>query len=137
MWGLCDNVNRFGPFRPLPTLSDMADTITIYHNPRCSTSRKVLDAIRAAGHEPVVVDYLKTGWQRDQLQALLKKAGLTPRDVLRTKQEEARALLARNASDAEIFEAMLTLPVLVERPLVETPKGVRLVRPIEKLDEIL
>ena len=115
----------------------MADTITIYHTPRCSTSRKVLDAIRAAGHEPVVVDYLKTGWQRDQLQALLKKAGLTPRDVLRTKQEEARALLARNASDAEIFEAMLTLPVLVERPLVETPKGVRLVRPIEKLDEIL
>ena len=109
----------------------MADTITIYHNPRCSTSRKVLDAIRA------VVDYLKTGWQRDQLQTLLKKAGLSPRDVLRTKQEEAKALLARNASDAEIFEAMLTLPVLVERPLVETPKGVRLVRPIEKLDEIL
>ena len=56
----------------------MADTITIYHNPRCSTSRKVLDAIRASGHEPVVVDYLKTGWQRDQLQTLLKKAGLSP-----------------------------------------------------------
>ena len=100
-----------------------ADTITIYHNPRCSTSRKVLDAIRAAGHEPVVVDYLKTGWQRPQLTALLKEAGLTPRQALRTKQEEAKALLE--------------LPVLVERPIVQTPKGVRLVRPLEKLDEIL
>ena len=108
-----------------------ADTITIYHNPRCSTSRKVLDAIRAAGHEPVVVDYLKTGWQRPQL------TGLTPRQALRTKQEEAKALLAEEASDERILDAMLELPVLVERPIVQTPKGVRLVRPLEKLDEIL
>ena len=126
-----------------------ADTITIYHNPRCSTSRKVLDAIRAAGHEPVVVDYLKTGWQRPQLTALLKEAGLTPRQALRTKQEEAKALLAEEASDERILEAMLELPVLVERPIVQTPKGglgllrpvgsagVRRVRPLEKLDEIL
>ena len=114
-----------------------ADTITIYHNPRCSTSRKVLDAIRAAGHEPVVVDYLKTGWQRPQLTALLKEAGLTPRQALRTKQEEAKALLAEEASDERILEAMLELPVLVERPIVQTPKAVRLVRPLEKLDEIL
>ena len=114
-----------------------ADTITIYHNPRCSTSRKVLDAIRAAGHEPVVVDYLKTGWQRPQLTALLKEAGLTPRQALRTKQEEAKALLAEEASDERILEAMLELPVLVERPIVQTPKGVRLVRPLENLDEIL
>ena len=114
-----------------------ADTIPIYHNPRCSTSRKVLDAIRAAGHEPVVVDYLKTGWQRPQLTALLKEAGLTPRQALRTKQEEAKALLAEEASDERILDAMLELPVLVERPIVQTPKGVRLVRPLEKLDEIL
>ena len=114
-----------------------SDTITIYHNPRCSTSRKVLDAIRAAGHEPVVVDYLKTGWKRPQLTALLKAAGLTPRQALRTKQEEAKALLAEEASDERILEAMLELPVLVERPIVQTPKGVRLVRPLEKLDEIL
>mgnify|MGYP002746041907 CR=1 FL=1 len=96
-----------------------ADTITIYHNPRCSTSRKVLDAIRAAGHEPVVGDCL------------------TPRQALRTKQEEAKALLAEDASDERILDAMLELPVLVERPIVQTPKGVRLVRPLEKLDEIL
>ena len=102
-----------------------ADTITIYHNPRCSTSRKVLDALRAAG------------WQRPQLTALLKEAGLTPRQALRTKQEEAKALLAEDASDERILDAMLELPVLVERPIVQTPKGVRLVRPLEKLDEIL
>ena len=82
-----------------------ADTITIYHNPRCSTSRKVLDAIRTAGHEPVVVDYLKAGWQRPQLTALLKEAGLTPRQALRTKQEEAKALLAEDESYVDMQKA--------------------------------
>lgn len=113
------------------------DAITIYHNPHCSTSRKVLEAIRAAGHEPVVVDYLKVGWQRPQLTALLADADLTPRQALRLKQDEAKTLLADQATDAQILDAMLAQPVLVERPFVRTPKGVRLVRPLEVLSEIL
>ena len=111
--------------------------ITIYHNPRCSTSRKVRDAIREAGHEPVVVDYQKTGWPREQLKALIHKAGLTPRQALRTKQEEAKPLMADGVTDDQILDAMVAMPVLVERPFVETPRGVRLIRPFEKLAEIL
>lgn len=113
-----------------------AETI-IYHNPNCSTSRKALEAIRATGVEPTVVLYLKTGWQREQLLALFKAAGLSAREAVRTKQAEGAALLAEGKSDEEIIAAMIEMPVLVERPFVVTPKGTRLCRPLERIEALL
>ncbi|SOH94339.1 arsenate reductase [Monaibacterium marinum] len=108
-------------------------TVTIYHNPDCGTSRNVLAIIRAAGIEPVVIEYLKTGWKRRQLLLLLSAAGMTPRDALRTTRSPAQelGLLDPTVSDAELLEAMLTHPILVNRPIVNTPKGTRMCRPSE------
>ena len=114
-------------------------SIVIHHNPGCSTSRKVLGLIRAAGHEPVVIRYLETGWTRPQLLALFAAAGLTPRQALRTRNTPAAALglTGPAATDDRILDAMLLQPVLVERPIVASPKGVRLCRPVERLDDLL
>lgn len=109
----------------------------IYHNPNCSTSRKALEAIRATGVEPTVVPYLKAGWTAGQLRELFKAAGLSAREALRTKQAEGAELAARNASEDEIIAAMVEMPVLVERPFVVTPKGTRLARPLERVEEVL
>jgi arsenate reductase len=115
------------------------DEIVIYHNPNCGTSRKVLAAIRAAGREPKVVEYLKAGWTRPQLTALFKQIGARARDVLRVRgtSAEARGLTALNASEAAIIEAMIAEPVLVERPIVVTSKGAALCRPAERLEALL
>ncbi|MDO5102142.1 MAG: arsenate reductase (glutaredoxin) [Lautropia sp.] len=109
----------------------------IYHNPSCSTSRKALEAIRATGVEPTVVQYVKAGWTADQLRQLFSDAGLTAREALRTKQAEGAELAARNPSEDEIIAAMVEMPVLVERPFVVTPKGTRLARPLERISEVL
>lgn len=109
----------------------------IYHNPNCSTSRKALEAIRATGVEPTVVQYLKAGWTAEQLRQLFRDAGLSAREVLRTKQAEGAELAARNPSEDEIIAAMVEMPVLVERPFVVTPKGTRLARPLERISEVL
>lgn len=113
--------------------------ITIYHNPRCTTSKHVLDMIEAAGHKPEVVEYLKTGWTKPQLKQLFAAAGLTPRQALRAKQKEAEelGLTNPNVSDAKLLDAMIEHPVLVERPFVVTPKGTRLCRPKETVQQIL
>jgi arsenate reductase len=113
--------------------------ITIYHNPKCSTSKQVLETIREAGHEPEVIEYMKAGWTKKQLKELFTVAGLTPRQALRTKAAEAEelGLLNPKVSDAKLLDAMVEHPVLVERPFVVTPKGVRLARPKEKVREIL
>lgn len=108
---------------------------TIYHNPRCSTSRQTLDILREAGADVTVIDYLKTPPSKAELARLYARAGLTPAEGLRTK-EEAAAVLA-GASDAAILEAMAADPILIERPLVETEKGVRLARPKERVYDIL
>jgi arsenate reductase len=110
--------------------------VTIYHNPKCSTSRQVLEMIEAAGHTPEVVEYLKTGWTKPQLKDLLSKAGLTPREAMRKKAAEDLGLDAK-LSDAKIIDAMIAHPVLVERPIVVTPKGVLLARPKERVREVL
>lgn len=110
--------------------------VTIYHNPKCSTSRQVLEMIEAAGHEPEVVDYLKTGWTKAQLKDLFAKAGLTPREAMRKKAAEELGLDPK-LSDAKILDAMVAHPVLVERPIVVTPKGVRLCRPKETVQALL
>lgn len=110
--------------------------VVIHHNQGCGTSRTVLEIVRAAGHEPQVVDYLKTGWTRPQLLALFAAAGLTPRAALREKNA-AEIGLDPGAGDAQILDAMLAHPVLVNRPIVATPKGVRLCRPAETVRELL
>lgn len=113
--------------------------IVIHHNPDCGTSRNVLEMIRASGTEPIVVEYLKTGWVRPQLQALFAAAGLTPREALRTTKSPAAelGLLDPSVDDATILDAMLDHPVLVNRPIVCSPKGVRLCRPSEQVLDLL
>ena len=113
--------------------------ITIYHNPRCGTSRNTLAAIRDAGIEPRIVDYLGNPPGREELQAMLLAAGLTPREAIRSKESlyAELGLDAPDVSDEALLEAMLAHPVLINRPFVVTPKGVRLCRPLERLHEIL
>jgi arsenate reductase (glutaredoxin) len=114
-------------------------TPVIYHNPECGTSRNVLAVIEAAGYTPVVVDYLSVGWTRELLLTLLTAAGLTPRQALRETKSPARdiGLLEDDVSDETIFAAMLTAPVLVNRPFVVTDRGVRLCRPSETVLDLL
>lgn len=113
--------------------------IVIHHNPACGTSRNVLEIIRASGTEPVVIDYLAEGWTRPQLLALLAAADLTPRAALRTSKSPAAelGLLEEGVTDAQILDAMLAHPVLVNRPIVASPKGVRLCRPSEAVLPLL
>jgi arsenate reductase (glutaredoxin) len=114
-------------------------TPIIYHNPECGTSRNVLAVIEAAGYKPVVVEYLVTGWTRELLLTLLTAAGLTPRQALRETKSPAKdlGLLDEGVSDEAIFAAMLETPVLVNRPLVVTDKGVKLCRPSEAVLDLL
>ena len=113
--------------------------IVVHHNRECGTSRNVVEIIRAAGHEPVIIEYLQTGWTRPQLLALFAACGLTPRGALReTKSPAAElGLLNERVGDEEILTAMLLHPVLVNRPIVATPKGVRLCRPSEAVLDLL
>ena len=114
-------------------------SITIYHNPKCGTSRTVLEALQGAGHAPRVVEYLKVGWTEAQLKGLFERMGVRPRDLLRVKGTPAEDLGLTDpaVSDAEILRAMAAHPILVERPIVVTPKGAFLCRPASRLDEAL
>ena len=108
---------------------------TIYHNPNCGTSRKTLDILRECGADVTVVEYLKTPPSRDELRRLYERAGISPAEGLRKKEPAAQELA--NADDETVLDAMLGNPVLIERPLVETDKGVRLCRPQDVVREIL
>src|SRR5256885_566612 len=110
---------------------------TIYHNPMCGTSRKTLEILQNEGAEVHVIEYLKTPPSAAELKRLYARAGITPREGLRAKEPAAQALLESGADDATILAAMAANPILIERPLVETEKGVRLARPQEKVREIL
>jgi arsenate reductase (glutaredoxin) len=112
---------------------------TIYHNPKCGTSRKTLEILESAGTDVTVIEYLRQPPSRAELERLYRKAGLSPRDGLRRKEPLAQdlGLVDGEVGDEEILDAMVTHPVLIERPLVETEKGVRLCRPQEKVREIL
>lgn len=114
-------------------------TVVIYHNPSCGTSRKALALIRASGAEPVVIDYQKAGWTVPQLQGLFAAAGLSARQALRVKGKLAEELGLTDPEVGEdaLLQAMAAHPVLVERPIVCAPKGVRLCRPLERVLEIL
>ena len=113
--------------------------VTIFHNPQCGTSRNVLAMIRAAGYAPAVVEYLKAGWTKAQLEKLLKQMHAKPRDILRERGTPAEelGLTDPKTSDAEILAAMVERPILVNRPIVVTPKGAKLCRPPEAVLELL
>jgi arsenate reductase len=112
---------------------------TIYHNPKCGTSRKTLEILRDSGADVWIHEYLQNPPTREQLQQLYRSAGITPREGLRAKEPLAVELgLTRpGATDDEVLDAMVKHPILIERPLVETSKGVRLCRPQEVVREIL
>lgn len=113
--------------------------VVIHHNPDCGTSRNVLGIIRAAGYEPDIIDYLTEGWTRPQLLALFAAAGITPREALRVSRTPAEALglTAPDVTDDQLLAAMIAHPVLVNRPIVCTPRGVRLCRPSEAVLDLL
>lgn len=114
-------------------------SLVIHHNPECGTSRNVVAIVRAAGIEPTLIHYLETGWTRPQLLGLFAAAGLTPRNALRTTKSPAEALglLDPAVSHEDLLDAMLLHPVLVNRPIVCSPKGVRLCRPSELVLDLL
>ncbi len=114
-------------------------TVTIYHNPKCGTSRNVLAMIRERGEEPVVIDYLKSPPSRERLKELIAAMGMPARSLMRRKEAPyaALALDAPSRTDDELIDAMVANPILIERPIVVTPKGVRLYRPKEAVLEIL
>ena len=114
-------------------------TITIYHNPACGTSRNTLAMIRQSGEEPVVIEYLKTPPSRERLIELIAAIGITPRALLREKGTPYAELELANPkwSDDELIDFMLAHPILINRPIVETPKGTRLCRPSELVLDLL
>jgi arsenate reductase len=112
---------------------------TIYHNPMCGTSRKTLEILNNEGVDVDVIEYLKVPPSRDELKRLYERAGITPRQGLRDKEPLAieLGLTDPSASDEQILDAMMEHPILIQRPLVATDKGVRLCRPQEEVREIL
>lgn len=110
---------------------------TIYHNPRCGTSRTTLGLLREAGVEPEVVEYLKTPPTRAELATLIADAGLTPGQAVRRKEKLFTELGLAGADDEELLDAMAEHPILIERPFVVTDKGTRLARPANAVAEIL
>lgn len=113
--------------------------VTIYHNPDCGTSRNALAMIEAAGYQPQVIDYRSVGWTRDLLESLIGASGLSVRALLRDKGTQAAelGLLDPAVPEAAILDAMVAHPILVNRPIVATPKGVKLCRPSEQVLTLL
>jgi len=114
-----------------------AMTATIYHNPKCSTSRKTLDLLRDNGIEPTVVQYLKTPPTRAELVTMIEAAGIDVRSAVRKRESLYAELNLADATDEQLLDAMAEHPILIERPFVVTGKGTRLARPIDKVREIL
>jgi arsenate reductase len=110
---------------------------TIYHNPKCSTSRKTLDLLRDNGVEPEIVQYLKTPPTRAELAAMIADAGIDVRTAVRKREALYSELNLADASDDELLDAMAAHPILIERPFVVTSKGTRLARPIDAVRDIL
>jgi arsenate reductase len=113
--------------------------VVVYHNPDCGTSRNVVRIVEAAGYAPVVIEYLKDGWTKAQLLGLFAAAGLTARGALRETKSPAKemGLLDEGVSDETLLAAMVAHPILVNRPIVCTARGVRLCRPSEVVLDIL
>jgi arsenate reductase len=109
----------------------------IYHNPRCTTSRKALELLRDNGIEPDVIQYLKTPPSRDELVKLIDDAGIEVRTAVRKREPLYAELNLADADDDQLLDAMATHPILIERPFVVTPRGTRLARPLDSVREIL
>lgn len=109
----------------------------IYHNAKCSTSRKTLDLLRDNGFEPSIVEYLKTPPSRDELVRMIHAAGVDVRTAVRKREPLYAELSLATATDEQLLDAMAEHPILIERPFVVTPKGTRLARPIDAVREIL
>jgi arsenate reductase len=109
----------------------------IYHNPRCTTSRKALDLLRENGIDPTVVQYLKTPPSRDELVKLIGDAGIEVSAAVRKRESLYTELHLADATDDQLLDAMAEHPILIERPFVVTPKGTRLARPLDSVREIL
>ncbi|MBB5770202.1 arsenate reductase [Brevundimonas vesicularis] len=112
-------------------------SVVLYHNPKCSTSRNALALLREQGVEPTVVEYLKTGWDRETLERLASRTGVGLSGLLRKKEADAKALLDAGADDEAILAAVIAQPILIERPIVETGKSAVIGRPVERVLEIL
>ena len=114
-------------------------TVTIYHNPACGTSRNVLGLIRNSGEEPVIIEYLKTPPSRDELVSLIDRMGIPVRDLLRRKGTPYDELKLDDPAltDDQLIDAMMAHPILINRPIVVTPRGVKLCRPSEAVLDIL
>jgi arsenate reductase len=114
-------------------------SVTLYHNPRCSTSRNALALLRERGIEPTIVEYLKTPPTRDELQALAQATGEPARGLLRTKEPLCAelGLTGDDVSDAQALDALAAHPALLNRPVVRSEHGARVARPIERMLEIL
>ncbi|PXW30249.1 arsenate reductase (glutaredoxin) [Nocardia sp. 348MFTsu5.1] len=110
---------------------------TIYHNPKCSTSRKTLQHLRDAGVEPTIVKYLEQPPTRAELEKMISDAGIEVRTAVRKRESLYKELDLADASDDQLLDAMAANPILIERPFVVTDKGTRLTRPVESVDEIL
>lgn len=114
-------------------------TVTIFHNPKCGTSRNTLAMIRASGEEPVIVEYVQSPPTRERLVGLLASMKLTPRELLREKGTPYAELGLSDPkwTDEELIDFMMAHPILINRPIVETPRGTRLCRPSELVLDIL
>lgn len=109
----------------------------IYHNPKCSTSRKTLELLRDNGIDPTVIQYLKTPPSRDELVRMIRDVGIEVRAAVRKRESLYTELNLADATDDELLDAMAAHPILIERPFVVTAKGTRLARPIDGVREIL
>ena len=120
-------------------MAEATQDVTIYHNPKCGTSRNTLAMISQSGVEPTVIEYLKTPPSRDRLVALIAAMGISPRDLLRQKGTpfDALGLGDESLTDDQLIDAMMAHPILINRPIVETPQGTRLCRPSEVVLQIL
>lgn len=114
-------------------------TVTVYHNPACGTSRNTVAMIKASGEQPVIIEYLKTPPTRERLQELIAAMGISPRALLREKGTPYVELGLGDLAltDDKLLDAMMAHPILINRPIVETPKGTRLCRPSERVLELL
>jgi len=111
--------------------------VSMTYNPSCGTARNVLALLRERGIEPKIIEYLKTPLSRDEIAALVKAMGVTVRDVVRAKEKFYAELKLENASDDQLLDAMAAHPILLNRPIVTTPKGTKLCRPSETVEDLL
>lgn len=118
-------------------MASVIDGAVIYHNPKCSTSRKTLELLRENGIEPTVVQYLKTPPSRAEIAMMISDAGIDVRTAVRTRESLYTELDLADAGDEQLLNAMAEHPILIERPFVVTSKGTRLARPVDTVREIL